>query len=95
MFEALKHFNWETVMLELLEAATNASDTAKQIVPQPAEQRPLLCLVASKLLKSRHQQLCLVQRAVSLMLYGNGSSKQVRKSANFGAFHENCPNLAC
>jgi len=48
MFEALKHFNWETVMLELLEAATNASDTAKQIVPQPAEQRPLLLLSGIK-----------------------------------------------
>ena len=79
--EALKHFNWETVMLELEKKLPILLTILKQIVPRPTEQRPLLCLVASQLLKSRHQRLGLVQRAVSIMLYGNGSSKQVRKLA--------------
>ena len=41
----------------------------------------LVLIVASQLLKSRHQWLGLVQQAVSIMLYGNSSSKQVRKLA--------------
>lgn len=66
-------------MLELEKQLPTLRTLLKQIVPQPAEQRPHLCLVASKLLKSRHQQLGLVQRVVSTILYRNGSSKQVKK----------------
>ena len=79
--EALKHFDWERVMLELEKKLPTLLTLLKQIVPRPTEQRPLLCLVASQLLKSRHQRLGLVQQVVSIMLYGNGSSKQVRKLA--------------
>ena len=81
MVEALKHFDWERVMLELEKKLPILLTLLKQIVPRPTEQRPLLCLVASQLLKSRHQQLGLVQQTISIMLYGNGSSKQVRKLA--------------
>ena len=80
MVEALKHFDWERVRMELKKLPILLT-LLKQIVPWPAEQKPLLCLVVSQLLKSRHQRLGLVQRAVSIMLYGNSSSKQVRKLA--------------
>ena len=76
--EAVKHFHWETVMLELERKVPTLLTLLKHIVPQPAEQRPLICLVVSQLLKSRHRRMGLVQRAVSIMLYGNSSSKQVR-----------------
>ena len=36
-----------------------------------------MCLIASQLLKSRHQRMSLVQQAMSVMLYGNASSKEV------------------
>ena len=42
----------------------------KELIPNSAQWKPLI-------VKSRHQRLGLVQRAVSMMLYGNGSSKQV------------------
>ena len=48
----------------------------KHLVPSPSQNKPLVALIASQLLKERHQRMGLVQR-VSVMLYGNGSSKQV------------------
>ena len=48
-----------------------------KLVGQSSERSPLLCLVASMILKSRHRHMGLVQRAMSVMLYGNGTGKQV------------------
>lgn len=76
MFESLKHFNWETVMLELEKQLPMLLTLLKQNCATTSKSKSL---EASKLLKSGHQQLGLVQRVVSIMLYGNGSSKQVRK----------------
>ena len=78
--EAVKRFSWETVRLELFRKVPTLMSLLTQIVNKPTERIPLLCLVASQLLKCRHQRLCLVQRAVSVMLYGNGSAKQVQYS---------------
>lgn len=75
--EAVKNFSWDTVILELLRKVPTLMSLLKQLVNKPAEKKPLLCLLASQLLKSRHQHMGLVQRAVSIMLYGNGSAKQV------------------
>ena len=47
------------------------------IVPCAGEREQLVCMVAAQLLKSRHQKMCLVQRAVSVLMYGNGSTKAV------------------
>ena len=64
-------------MLELTKKVPTLMDLLSHIVKQPTEKKPLLCMVASQLLKSRHQRMGLVQRAVSIMMYGNGTSKQV------------------
>lgn len=75
--EAVKLFSWETVKLELFKKVPTLMSLLSRLVNRPAERTPLLCLIASQLLKCRHQRLCLVQRAVSVMLYGNGTAKQV------------------
>ena len=77
--EAVKHFSWETVMLELEHSAPTLIKFLQLLVPQPLNRKPLICFIASLILKARHQRLCLVQRAVSVMLYGNGVGKQVRE----------------
>ena len=81
--EAVKHFNWETVMLELLRMAPTLMSLLSQLVQRPAEQKPLLCFLASQLLKSRHHHMGLVQRAVSVMMYGNATAKQVITTHEF------------
>ena len=75
--EAVKHFHWDTVMIELSRNLPTLMSLLSRLVGHPADRNPLLCLMASQILKSRHQHLGLVQRAVSVMMYGNGTAKQV------------------
>ena len=75
--EAVKRFSWETVMLEFERKLPTLVLLLKGIIPFSQNQRPLLCLLLSQIVKSRHQRLCLVQRVISVMFYGNGTSKQV------------------
>ena len=75
--EAVKRFSWETVNLELTDKVPTLMALLSQLVPYPSERKPLLCFLASVILKARHKHLCLVQRAVSVMMYGNGTAKQV------------------
>lgn len=75
--EAVKMFSWETVILELTSKMPTLMSLLSQLVGNPSRRKPLLCLLASQILKSRHQHMGLVQRAVSVMLYGCGTAKQV------------------
>ena len=75
--EAVKHFNWETVKMELLQKIPTLMSLLSQLVGRASERSPLICLLASMILKSRHNHMGLVQRAMSIMLYGNGTAKQV------------------
>ena len=76
--EGVKRFSWDTVWLELSQNIPTLMSLLSQLIPRASQKKPLLCFLASQLLKSRHQRLCLVQRAVSVMLYGNGAAKQVK-----------------
>lgn len=75
--EAVKQFSWETVSLELYKMIPTLMTLLALLVPNPDNYKPLLCTIASQLLKCRHQRLSIVQRAVSVMLYGHGTHKQV------------------
>ena len=75
--EAVNHFSWETVWLELLANVPILMQILSALIPNPQDDKPLLCLIASMLLKRRLPKMGLVQRAISLLLYGNGTSKQV------------------
>lgn len=80
--EAVKFFSWERVSLELFRNLPTLMALLSNIVRKPSDRQPLLCMLASQLLKSRHPKLGLVQRAVSIMMYGNGTAKQVLKRNN-------------
>ena len=75
--EAVKRFHWDTIWLELQQKMPTLMSLLSQLVRHPVKQKPLLCLLASQLLKGRHQHMGLVQRAVSVMMYGQGTAKQV------------------
>ena len=78
--QAVKQFNWDIVMLELLNKVPTLMTLLSQLIKKPAEKKPFLCMVVSQILKSCNQCMGLVQRAVSVMMYGNGTSKQVSQS---------------
>ena len=75
--EAVKHFHWDTVWLELLHKMPMLMSLLSHLIRKPDENKAMLCMLASQLLKSRHQRMGLVQRVISVMLYGNGTAKQV------------------
>lgn len=75
--EAVRQFHWETVRLELHRNVPTLMNILSLLVGPSEKHYPLLCLLGSMILKARHQHLCLVQRVVSIMLYGNGTAKQV------------------
>ena len=63
--EAVKHFSWETAWLELSHKMPTLLSLLSQLIHKPIEHKPILCFLASQLLKSRHQRMGLVQRALS------------------------------
>lgn len=75
--EAVKHFSWETILLELQHMMPTLMNLLNGIVICKANKKVLLCFLASQLLKQRYAKLDLVQRAISVCLYGNGTNKQV------------------
>ena len=76
--EGIKHFSWDTITLELQRKVPTLMQLLRLLVKKPAISKPFISCLASQLVKDRHPKLGLMQRAVSVMLYGNGSSKQVR-----------------
>lgn len=76
--EAVKNFDWETVWLELKGGIPTLFGLLKQLINSPESHKPLVCLILSMILKQCSPKVCLVQRAISVLLYGNGTSKIVR-----------------
>ena len=75
--ESVKQFEWEAVTEELYANVPTLMSMLSNLIPKLADHKPLQCMIASQLLKSRHPHMCLVQRVVSVMLYGNSVAKQV------------------
>ena len=75
--EALNNFSWDKVMTELSKALPTPITLLQFLIPNAADKKPFVCFVASLLLKCRHQRMSLIQRAISVLLNGNGSTKQV------------------
>ena len=75
--EALNNFSWDKVMTEFSKALPTLITLLQFLIPNAADKKPFVCFVASLLLKCRHQRMSLIQRAISVLLYGNGSTKQV------------------
>lgn len=78
--EAVKCFSWESIWLELEHRLPTLMTMLQSLVKYPGQNKPLLCLLASMLLKQRSPKLSLVQKAISVLFHGNGTSKQVSVS---------------
>ena len=59
--EAVKQFHWETV--HITGVGTTGAYALAQLVGRSSQHFPLFCLISSMILKSRNQQMGLVQRA--------------------------------
>ena len=54
--------------------------------------KPLLCVVACMILKHKSQRMSLVQRVISVLLYGNGTHKKVCDTCTSLRFFFHCYN---
>ena len=60
------------------------------LVKRSIHSKPFIACLASQLLKDGHPKLGLMQRAVAIFLYGNGSSKQ---ACDIQSFYHNDINV--
>lgn len=73
-FEGIKQFSWDTVSNELW---TNVPTLMTILSQLTSGDERLACMMVSMILKKRLPKMGLVQRAMSLLLYGNGTNIQV------------------
>ena len=81
--EAVKKFSWRTIWMELNTCMPILMKLLTGFVRNWEDKIPMLCLIASMLLKARWPRMALAQRAISIFLYGNGASKQVHNNIKY------------
>lgn len=74
--EGIKRFSWETVWTELMAQVPTLMKLLGLIIRNPVDNKPFLCLVASMILKHHSHKMSLVQRAISVLLYGCATPKK-------------------
>ena len=74
-YEAVKRFNWESIWLEYQAKVPTLLALLTGLLPKA--EKKFITFVVSLLLKRRCKHMSLVQRVVSLVMYGNAAKKQV------------------
>ena len=75
--EGIIHFSWDTVWVELSQQLPTLIKILIMILPNYKDNKNIICMIVCMLLKKRLNKVSLVQRVLSILLYGNGCSKQV------------------
>lgn len=75
--KATRYFKWTAVWDELQREMAIMVEFLGQVLPHSPKW--LICFIISLILKWRSPKMGLVQRVVSILLYGNGANKQVSK----------------
>ena len=75
--EGVKNFSWENIWEELVINVPTLVKIIASLIHDPSEDKPVVCFIVSIILKCRFRCMSLVQRVVSVLLYGHGASKQV------------------
>lgn len=75
---ALQQFQWESILLHFQRCMPTLMLLLKMLIPD-SRKTPLLCTIASQILKCHKRKMSLLQQAISLLLYGSGTKKQVIK----------------
>ena len=75
--EDIKQLNFQDVWTEFCQKMPTLMMILASISPTRRRNIPLLCLIGRMILKQRFGKMSFLQRAVSILLYGNGASKQV------------------
>ena len=72
-------FSWDSIWSELLVYMPHLVIFLKEVLPDSSnENRRIICLIISMILKFRYPKMCLVQKVISMYLFGNSVHKKVR-----------------
>ena len=74
---ALQNFNWKSLLVHYEYYMPMLMQLLKVLIPNFQQREPLVCTLASQILKNWNTKMSLLQQAVSILLYGNGTKKQV------------------
>jgi len=72
---SIKNFSWDTIWTELEQNTPCLLKLLSAIIP--GNGKILQCTIICMILKNRYSRMALLQRVVSVMLYGNAVHKQV------------------
>ena len=75
--EAIGDFNFEKVWSELRQKMPTLIKIILAVLPVKEVNKPLICLIIGMILKQRFSKMSLIQRVLSVFLYGQGASKKV------------------
>ena len=77
--DGIKDFKWDRLFGELSRYMPTCVSLLLSFISGKDDSRRvmLVCVIISMLLKKRFPKMGLLQRAISVLLYGNGCSKQV------------------
>ena len=75
--DSISQFSFDEVRTELMQKIPMLMTIMSGILTKKSINKPLLCLISGMLLKQRLSKMSLMQRVLSVLLYGNGASKQV------------------
>jgi len=71
------NFSWNTVHCDLQKHMPVTVDLLNRIIPKTSQFKPLVCVITAMILKAHNHKLCLIQKVLSIFLYGNGVHKQI------------------
>jgi len=74
--KTLKTFCWTRIWHELNEYVPTLVKLFRNLFPKAG--RKFICFLTSMILKKKCMQMSLIQRAISFLLYANGTSREVR-----------------
>ena len=72
---AVKNFNWQALVSEFSSRIPTLVLVLKKVLPKANDK--FIAFIIAMILKKRCKDMFLVQKVVSVLLYGNGTSKQV------------------
>ena len=72
-------FSWDSIWSEFLTMMPHLAIFLKDILPDSSnDNRRVICLIISMMLKFQYSKMCLVQKVISVYLFGNSVHKKVR-----------------
>ena len=83
--EGLQNFSWTAIWEEFSQRVPTLLKLLQKILPRSSNM--FLTYLICVMLKERCKHMSLLQRVISVLLYGHGTSQQVRLTCNLATYY--------